>query len=440
MEVELQELWPADITADPMVQQRADGLDAYWVDELARILEDGGQFTTPVIVYDDGEKKWLAGGFHRHEAATKAKRLLVAEVRQGTRRDAIIFAIGDNADHGKCRTKRDIRRAIVTAMADAELSLLSDRGLSAYIKCDSSYISRIRREITGAAPDPVKQRAAKASHEAVAKHKELTRPAREDREERQGEEADIITFPTVSHADQTPQTIRKPFKVAVDTHLKGYRDHAFRLVPDRLVPKFVEWDEEDGDSDDRPAYVCVNCNALGIGYAGKTCEICNGNGCITFGEAKNLPTLLMEAFKEGPDKERSRIDEAMSTRAEYEELMRTLRKVNRLVNKLARSPGGYYLARYESQVNGRFVRLLDRVDEPGTLQRKYRYSGLARLMRAVWACTPQQVCGGTVGKPCNEGHPDCHSQGWIPNGIVAKAGDDSVQMNIPDGVDLDLGM
>lgn len=64
---------------------------------------------------------WLADGFHRTAAAKSAGLAEIdADVRQGTRRDAILFSVGANAAHGLRRTNADKRRAVETLLRDEE--------------------------------------------------------------------------------------------------------------------------------------------------------------------------------------------------------------------------------------------------------------------------------------------------------------------------------
>jgi uncharacterized ParB-like nuclease family protein len=57
--------------------------------EYGEELEAGAKFP-PVVVFYDGEKYWLADGYHRLAAhATAGKETIAAEVHEGTKRDAI---------------------------------------------------------------------------------------------------------------------------------------------------------------------------------------------------------------------------------------------------------------------------------------------------------------------------------------------------------------
>ena len=59
----------------------------------------------PVIVFREGDDYWLADGFHRVAARRQAGiRHIEAEIREGTKRDAVLYAAGANAHHGLRRT------------------------------------------------------------------------------------------------------------------------------------------------------------------------------------------------------------------------------------------------------------------------------------------------------------------------------------------------
>lgn len=64
---------------------------------------------------------------------------LPAEVRNGTRRDALLFACGANASHGLRRSSADKRKAVETLLADDEWKQWSDREIAK--RCHVSHVS-----------------------------------------------------------------------------------------------------------------------------------------------------------------------------------------------------------------------------------------------------------------------------------------------------------
>ena len=96
--------------------QSRDGVKQDIVNEYADDMREGAVFP-PVVVYDDGENKWLSEGFHRLYAARQVgAQESEAEVRQGSKRDAQLNSMRSNATHGARRTNADKRRAVEMAI------------------------------------------------------------------------------------------------------------------------------------------------------------------------------------------------------------------------------------------------------------------------------------------------------------------------------------
>lgn len=124
-------------------QTRA-AIDSSVVDDYVEAMSEGATFP-PVVVFYDGEKHWLADGFHRVQAYLRGgRRDFPADVRQGTRRDAILFSVGANADHGLRRTNADKRRAVETLLNDEEWGAWSDREIARRTGVHNSMVSRVR--------------------------------------------------------------------------------------------------------------------------------------------------------------------------------------------------------------------------------------------------------------------------------------------------------
>jgi hypothetical protein len=108
-----------------------------------------------VVVFsdDDSASYWLADGFHRFEAAQKAGRAFIkAEIREGGKREAILFAVGANASHGLRRRNIDKRNSVLKLLKDEEWSQWSDREIAKQCKVDHKTVARIRRELSGEIP------------------------------------------------------------------------------------------------------------------------------------------------------------------------------------------------------------------------------------------------------------------------------------------------
>lgn len=117
------------LVLDPRVQPRVE-LDQEKIKEYAQAWKDKAAFP-PIVVYFDGQTYWLAGGFHRVHGAMLARvEEVPADIRSGTWRDAILYAVGTNATHGLPRSNADKRRAVMMLLEDEEWSQWSNRAIA----------------------------------------------------------------------------------------------------------------------------------------------------------------------------------------------------------------------------------------------------------------------------------------------------------------------
>lgn len=134
------------IRLDGGTQPRAAINDAI-VEDYAADMRDGAVFP-PVVVYHDGKDYWLADGFHRVRAAQRCKLSdIPADVRQGTRRDAVLFSVGANGDHGLRRSNADKRRAVETMLRDEEWRDWSDREIARQCGVSDRFVNGVRAEL-----------------------------------------------------------------------------------------------------------------------------------------------------------------------------------------------------------------------------------------------------------------------------------------------------
>ena len=142
------ELQLNQIRTDGGTQPRAQ-LNYNTVTEYAESIEDGATFP-PVEVMYDGSDYWLWDGFHRVESHKKAGCTAIrANVKQGTRRDAVLASVGANNDHGLRRTNDDKRRAVMTLLNDAEWVKWSDREIARQCGVTHPFVSGIRQNLSG---------------------------------------------------------------------------------------------------------------------------------------------------------------------------------------------------------------------------------------------------------------------------------------------------
>ena len=98
--------------------------------DYGEVIQGGGSLP-PLTVFFDAQHYWLADGFHRLKAyKSQNVREVEAEVKQGSKRDAILYAVGANASHGLRRTNADKRHAVETLLKDDEWSGWADREIA----------------------------------------------------------------------------------------------------------------------------------------------------------------------------------------------------------------------------------------------------------------------------------------------------------------------
>jgi hypothetical protein len=107
----------------------------------------------PVIVYHDADGVfWLADGHYRLSAirealSTDSPRVVRAEVREGSKRDAIFCAAGANGAHGTQLTKQEMRRVIERLLRDPAWGKMSARVIARHTGASNGYVSGIRKEL-----------------------------------------------------------------------------------------------------------------------------------------------------------------------------------------------------------------------------------------------------------------------------------------------------
>lgn len=135
------------IRTDGGTQARAAMCDEA-VEEWADVLREGGELPS-VVVFWDGRHYWLADGFHRLEAHVLAgHRVIYAEVYDGTRRDAVLYAVGSNWRYGVRRTNADKRRAVGVLLADPEWSQWSNLEIARRCHASEFLVRTVRDELS----------------------------------------------------------------------------------------------------------------------------------------------------------------------------------------------------------------------------------------------------------------------------------------------------
>lgn len=134
------------IRIDGGTQPRAE-INEQVVGEYAEIIKAGGKLP-PAVVFHDGAEHWLADGFHRYHAHRKAGQESIAvEIHEGTRRDAILYAVGANGTHGLRRSNEDKRKAVMMLLEDDEWRQWSDRKIAEACHVGHPLVAAVRAHL-----------------------------------------------------------------------------------------------------------------------------------------------------------------------------------------------------------------------------------------------------------------------------------------------------
>lgn len=138
---------PQDVVTTGGTQSRAE-LSEATVANYAEAMAAGTTFP-PIVVFHDGSTYWLADGFHRLMAHVRNNAdWVTADVRIGTRREAVLHSVASNSDHGLPRTNADKRHAVLLLLKDEEWGQWSDREIGRRCCVDGTTVGRIRSELS----------------------------------------------------------------------------------------------------------------------------------------------------------------------------------------------------------------------------------------------------------------------------------------------------
>lgn len=123
------------------------GLNTEVVKDYAEQMQAGAAFP-PVVVFGRPGAHALVDGFHRVAARESLGfTTVLAEIRQGTREDALWHGLTTNQTHGLRRTNDDKHRCVVKALTHARGRMLSDRQIASHCGVHHYTVSRIRQQL-----------------------------------------------------------------------------------------------------------------------------------------------------------------------------------------------------------------------------------------------------------------------------------------------------
>jgi len=138
-----------DIEVDASLQTRV-RMNEPVLQEYAALMMEGISFP-PVVLFNDGAKKYLVDGFHRLYAAKRIGRdRIQAEIHSGSKHAGFLYSLRANATHGLQRSNEDKRHGVLKLLEDFEYSDKSDREIAALCAVSHTFVGKIRASIKNA--------------------------------------------------------------------------------------------------------------------------------------------------------------------------------------------------------------------------------------------------------------------------------------------------
>ena len=186
-------------------------IDEPTVQNYTEVLLEGD--TMPAVtVYFDGVDNWLADGFHRYHAHKRAGLTEIeSDVVNGTKREARIFSLGANANHGLPRSNEDKRNSVVTCFEDIELCELSDREIAKICKVSVMTVGRVRKSLQLDVPVRTGKDGRKIDTASIG------RPAPQPTQEPEYTEEDRVSELATEHAHALEENIKLKDRLAVSS-------------------------------------------------------------------------------------------------------------------------------------------------------------------------------------------------------------------------------
>lgn len=175
------------------------------VREYAEVIREGGKMP-PVTVFFDGKTYHLADGWHRffaHKQAAFAE--IEAEIHDGTRRDAILFALSANDKHGLRRTNADKRRSVLVLLEDFEWSEWNNTKIAEVCGVSATFVDKIRKETN--TPTPATR---KVSRDGVEYEMDTSKMGKKSKEPKEDPE------PVIDEKEQKIEEMATEFKAIAE--------------------------------------------------------------------------------------------------------------------------------------------------------------------------------------------------------------------------------
>jgi len=196
-----------------------------------------GDAFPPIVVFSDGETYWLADGFHRMYAAKKIELVTItADVRQGTRRDAILYSVGANSEHGVRRTTADKRKAVTMLLEDSEWATWADGEIGRRCIVTDRTVANIRKELSPKISEIKKSTTRKVKRNGKTYTMDTANIGRSEPQEEPPAGPDLFTTMASEPELPEPATAPDPIALPVVVHnmearfLSGYASDVHLVV------------------------------------------------------------------------------------------------------------------------------------------------------------------------------------------------------------------
>jgi hypothetical protein len=281
--VSIKEVRWCEIRADK-TQSRAK-IDPETVHDYADLLRDGVPLP-PLIVFFDSEYYWLADGFHRHAAyGNLGSETCPCDVNLGTERDALLYSVGANCEHGLRRTNDDKRHAVELLLADREWSqwsnvMISEKcGVSDWLVADVRRMLQVREPRTTTETNG-KTRVGRDGKRQAATKKKPEPPAEPEPDDTSFDPAAIEAEPTVrvdikALAAPYREAVRSIGKILAEFERLALDEKTGAHLSDKIVRLRHELNEAKGTINQaEPVRECPKCEGAG-------CRSCANTGFWT---------------------------------------------------------------------------------------------------------------------------------------------------------------
>lgn len=180
------------LVLDPRAQPR-EKLNEEVIDEYAEAIKEG-TILPPMEVFRGEDGDVLADGFHRYNSLKKAGFSEgTCHVRPGNMRDAILYSVGANANHGLRRTPKDRLRAITSLLVDPEWGKWSDREIARRTNTSRKYVAKAREWLEEQGkPQPKTRKTVRKGKEVEFDPKRINKKRQAERAEKKAEKAAAV--------------------------------------------------------------------------------------------------------------------------------------------------------------------------------------------------------------------------------------------------------